>query len=162
MELLKKLCEAFGPSGCESEIADIIKDEIYSDSMGNLICHKKGSGKKIMYAAHMDEIGLMVTFIEETGYLRCAQIGYLPPHYSINRFVKFENGTVGVVAYEKEHEGNLRQEKVFIDIGAKSREEAEGLFLLLKYLSPMSFLAKVIVPSVIESTASVIASQTVA
>ncbi len=132
MELLKKLCEAFGPSGCETEISAVIEeemrpyaDEIYSDNLGNLICHKKGTGKKIMYAAHMDEIGLMVTFIEKTGYLRCAQIGYLPPHLSLNRFVKFENGTVGVVAYEKEHEANLRQEKVFIDIGAKSREEAE-------------------------------------
>lgn len=132
MELLEKLCKAFGPSGCETEISAVIEDEmrpfadeIYSDNMGNLICHKKGSGKRIMYAAHMDEIGLMVTFIEETGYLRCAQIGYLPPHYSINRFVKFENGTVGVVAYEKEHEANLRQEKVFIDIGAKSRCDAE-------------------------------------
>ena len=132
MELLKKLCEAFGPSGCETEISEVIKkemegfaDEIYSDSMGNLICHKKGNGKRVMYAAHMDEIGLMVTFIEDSGYLRCAQVGYLPPHFSINRFVRFENGTLGVVSYEKEHEGAMKQEKVFIDIGAKTKEEAE-------------------------------------
>ena len=134
MELLKKLCEAFGPSGCETEISEVIKkemegfvDEIYSDSMGNLICHKKGNGKRIMYAAHMDEIGLMVTFVEKNGYLRCTQIGYLPPHFSINRFVKFENGTVGIVAYEKEHESAMKQDKVFIDIGAETREEAEKL-----------------------------------
>ncbi len=134
MKLLEKLCLSFGPSGCENEISKVIEeemtplaDEIYSDSMGNLICHKKGRGKKIMIAAHMDRIGLMVTYIEETGYLRCAEVGYLPPFLSINRFCRFENGVVGVIAYENEHEDKLKQDKVFIDIGAKSREEAEKM-----------------------------------
>ena len=149
MELLKKLCEAFGPSGCETEISEVIKkemegfaDEIYSDNMGNLICHKKGTGKKIMYAAHMDEIGLMVTYIEKNGYLRCTGIGYLPPHFSINRFVKFENGTVGVVAYEKEHESSMKQDKVFIDIGAESKEEAEKLVSVGDTCAIMSHFVK--------------------
>ncbi len=132
MKLLEKLCLTFGPSGCENEISRVIEneispfvDEIYKDSMGNLICHKKGQGKKIMFCAHMDEIGLMVTFIEKTGYLRCAQIGYLPPFLSLNRFCVFENGKVGVIAYEKEHEEKLKQDKVFIDIGAETYKEAE-------------------------------------
>ena len=149
MELLKKLCEAFGPSGCETEISEVIKkemegfaDEIYSDNLGNLICHKKGTGKKIMYAAHMDEIGLMVTYIEKNGYLRCTGIGYLPPHFSINRFVKFENGTVGVVAYEKEHESSMKQDKVFIDIGAESKDEAEKLVSVVDTCAIMSHFVK--------------------
>ena len=149
MELLKKLCEAFGPSGCETEISEVIKkemegfaDEIYTDNLGNLICHKKGTGKKIMYAAHMDEIGLMVTYIEKNGYLRCTGIGYLPPHFSINRFVKFENGTVGVVAYEKEHESSMKQDKVFIDIGAESKEEAEKLVSVGDTCAVMSHFVK--------------------
>ena len=149
MELLKKLCEAFGPSGCETEISEVIKkemegfaDEIYSDNMGNIICHKKGTGKKIMYAAHMDEIGLMVTYIEKNGYLRCTGIGYLPPHFSINRFVKFENGTVGVVAYEKEHESSMKQDKVFIDIGVESKEEAEKLVSVGDTCAIMSHFVK--------------------
>ena len=149
MELLKKLCEAFGPSGCETEISEVIKkemegfaDEIYSDNLGNLICHKKGTGKKIMYAAHMDEIGLMVTYIEKNGYLRCTGIGYLPPHFSINRFVKFENGTVGVVAYEKEHESSMKQDKVFIDIGAESKDEAEKLVSVGDTCAIMSHFVK--------------------
>lgn len=149
MELLKKLCEAFGPSGCETEISEVIKkemegfaDEIYSDNMGNLICHKKGTGKKIMYAAHMDEIGLMVTYIEKNGYLRCTGIGYLPPHFSINRFVKFENGTVGVAAYEKEHESSMKQDKVFIDIGAESKEDAEKLVSVGDTCAVMSHFVK--------------------
>lgn len=134
MKLLEKLCLSFGPSGSEDEISRVIEnemspfaDEIYRDAMGNLICHKKGSGKKIMLCAHMDEIGLMVTFIEETGYLRCAQIGYLPPFLTLNRFCSFENGKVGVIAYENEHEEKLKQDKVFIDIGAENKEEAEKL-----------------------------------
>ncbi len=149
MELLKTLCEAFGPSGCEREISEVIKkemeglvDEIYTDNLGNLICHKKGTGKKIMYAAHMDEIGLMVTFIEKDGYLRCSQIGYLPPHYAINRFVKFENGTVGIVAYEKEHESSMKQDKVFIDLGVASKEEAEKLVSVGDTCAIMSHFVK--------------------
>ena len=149
MELLKKLCEAFGPSGCETEISEVIKkemegfaDEIYTDNLGNLICHKKGTGKKIMYAAHMDEIGLMVTYIEKNGYLRCTGIGYLPPHFSINRFVKFENGTVGVVAYEKEHESSMKQDKVFIDIGAETKEEAEKIVSVGDTCAVMSHFVK--------------------
>ena len=54
-------------------------DEIRTDAMGNLICVKKGSGKKIMLAAHMDEIGIIVSYIDEKGFLRFGNIGGLPP-----------------------------------------------------------------------------------
>ena len=67
-DLIKKLTGTVGVSGNEEEIREVIKeeiidsiDEIKVDALGNLIAIKKGKGKKIMVAAHMDEIGLMVT-----------------------------------------------------------------------------------------------------
>ena len=68
MELLAKLAQAYGASGNESVVRDIIISEIKKycddyevDAMGNLIAHKKGNGVKVMFAAHMDEIGLFGT-----------------------------------------------------------------------------------------------------
>ena len=86
LKTLDTLNAAFGPSGCEEEVAAAIAklakpycDEITTDVMGNLICHKKGPGKKIMFAAHMDSLGLMVTHIEKEGQLRVGKIGWIPP-----------------------------------------------------------------------------------
>ncbi|MFA6808855.1 MAG: M42 family peptidase, partial [Eubacteriales bacterium] len=80
--LLKELSQAFGPSGDESMIANIIEDavkpycnEIRRDSIGNLIVIKKGNKKRIMVAAHMDEIGVIVTYIDKNGFLRFSAIG---------------------------------------------------------------------------------------
>ena len=67
MELLRELTEKYGPSGRENKIREYIKeqvlpyaDEVETDALGNLIVRKKGTGKKIMMAAHMDEIGVIV------------------------------------------------------------------------------------------------------
>ena len=74
IELLEKLTAAFGPSGCEDGvrgvIADLIApyvDEVRTDAMGSLIAHKKGEGKKLLFSAHMDTIGMIVTHIEKEG-----------------------------------------------------------------------------------------------
>ena len=84
MELLRKLTQSSSPSGNESDICDIIKDEVskfadevYLDALGSLIVHIKGAGKKVMVCAHADEIGLMVTYIDENGFLRFAEVGGL-------------------------------------------------------------------------------------
>ncbi len=76
-ELLEKLTNAFGPSGYESQVRDLILetikddvDEYRIDALGNLIARKgtrKENGKRIMVSAHMDEIGLMVTHVDEQG-----------------------------------------------------------------------------------------------
>src|SRR5690554_452283 len=99
--------------------------------MGNLIAVKKGngSGKKIMLAAHMDQIGLIVTNIDENRFLRFANIGGVSPFNVIHRRVVFENGVTGAVSYETELEDikKLRLNKMYIDIGASSREEAKKL-----------------------------------
>ncbi len=82
--LLEKLCNASGASGFENEIRQVIKeeltshvDEIWTDTMGNLFAMKKGSGNgpKVMVAAHTDEVGLFVDFIESSGFVRFKKIG---------------------------------------------------------------------------------------
>jgi len=80
-DLIKKFSDSFGVSGNEEEIRDIIiaeirekVDKISVDTLGNLIAVKNGKGngkgKKIMLAAHMDEIGVMATYIDEKGFIR--------------------------------------------------------------------------------------------
>lgn len=131
--LLKRLTECGAPSGRESAAADILKaesqrfaDEIYEDAMGNLIVHKKGKGKKIMLAAHMDEIGIAVTFIDEKGFLRFSAVGGVYIKRLLNRRVVFANGTVGVIDTEEDNK-ELKLSKMYIDIGAADKAEAEEL-----------------------------------
>lgn len=135
-DLIKKLTSAFGVSGNEEGIRDIIEkeisdkvDEIRIDAMGNLIAVKKGSGKKIMVAAHMDEIGVMATYIDEKGFIRFSSIGWVCAQYALSQRVVFQNGTVGTVFYEEKIDDmkNLKLSNMYIDIGASSREEAEKL-----------------------------------
>jgi len=135
MQLLEKLVMASSPSGRESAVRSIIEkelteicDEIYTDTLGNLVCHKKGIGKKLMLAAHMDEIGFMVNYIDESGFIRFSTIGGVQKYNSINSTVEFINGVKGKISYEnKENPSTVSFEKMYIDIGADSREMAESL-----------------------------------
>ena len=131
MELLKELSQFYAPSGREKGFSEFIKtqvadfaDEVYTDSLGNLIAHKKGGGKRIMLSAHMDEIGIVVTYIDENGFLRFSDVGGLYTKYLSGRRVAFENGTEGVIFTEPENDKNALM-KMYIDIGAKNREDAE-------------------------------------
>lgn len=133
MELLRKLTACDAPSGCEAGITELIKneikdfaDEVYEDALGNLIARKKGNGKKVMFAAHCDEIGIIVTFIDDKGFLRFADVGGLFLRNLVNRKVRFENGIIGVIGTEEENEKRAMS-KMYIDIGAKTKEEAEKL-----------------------------------
>ena len=92
-ELVQKLTGIYGPAGNEELISQAIReeiepyvDEIKVDVMGNLIATRKGNGngKRIMLAAHMDQIGLMITHIDEKGFLRFARIGGISEAYSIS------------------------------------------------------------------------------
>lgn len=131
--LLRNLVSIYSPSGDESRIREFIRreiedyvDEITVDSMGNLICRKSGTGKKVMVAAHMDQIGIMASKIEDEGYLRFTNIGGISPHTSLNQTVVFGNGTVGVIDKNGKAEyAKLKLEDLYIDIGAKDKEEAE-------------------------------------
>lgn len=133
-ELLKKLTAAFGVSGNEEEVREVIMneikgkvDEIQVDALGNLIAVKKGKGKKVMVAAHMDEIGIMANYIDDKGFIRFSNIGWVSQYFALGQKVKFKNGTLGAVFYEEKLEDmkNLKLSSLYIDIGAKNREEAE-------------------------------------
>ncbi len=132
MKILKNLCEAFGPSGCENDVSEIIKKEmenssfdVTKDTIGNLICHKKGSGKKVMLLASMDESGLIVTHIEDDGRLRVRGVGEYPSCNFLPCYVKFRNGTKGIVWAEKGEHDKTSLQDAFVDIGAKNKDEAE-------------------------------------
>lgn len=132
---LSELTQAFGVSGYEKEVREIIKndikdyvDEITVDAIGNLIAFKKGSAKdkkRIMLAAHMDEIGVQVTKIEDSGLVMIKMLGWLWAGMTYMNRVKFRNGTIGIVGCTTEIE-NVKQDftKMYIDIGAKSKEDA--------------------------------------
>ncbi|AOY78416.1 M42 family metallopeptidase [Clostridium formicaceticum] len=127
------MLEIYSPAGNEERICTFIKgqikdyvDEIRVDVLGNLIVRKKGNGKKIMLAGHMDQIGLMVTYIDDKGFLRFTNVGGISPTISLSQRVIFQNGTIGVIGSEKIDDlKDFKLEKLFIDIGASSKEEAE-------------------------------------
>lgn len=132
-ELLKLLTGTYGPSGSEEAIRQVIEkeikdyvDEIRVDTLGNLIAVKKGEGKRIMLAAHMDQIGLIVTNIDDNGFLRFFNVGGVSPFNVMHRKVVFQNGVTGVVGYETEIDDlkNLKLNRMYIDIGATNREAA--------------------------------------
>ena len=112
-DMLKSILAAYGPSGREQTVSDVIRsyvepfaDEVYNDTLGNLIAVKKGtSGKKVMLSAHMDQIGLIVVDIDEKGFLRVSNVGGVNPVVSLAREVQFENGTHGVTYFETEKHG---------------------------------------------------------
>jgi len=133
--LLKNLTEAFGVSGYEREIRELIKeevkayaDEIIVDAIGNLIVLKKGVGenkKKIMASAHMDEIGFQVIKIEDKGLIKVRGIGGIPVANSVFNRVTFKNGTKGIISSTvKIDEIKNDIKKLYIDIGAQTKEEA--------------------------------------
>ena len=134
-ELIKRLNAAHGPSGDEGEIRKIIEelakpyaDEMTTDTMGNLIVRKKGSGPKLMFSAHMDSIGFVVTHITKEGFLRCGRLGGVDQKEAANTAVRFKNDVRGVFVREEKAEfGKLKLDECFIDIGAKDKEAAEKL-----------------------------------
>jgi putative aminopeptidase FrvX len=133
--LIQKLTETFSPSGYESAIREVIRlevealaDEVRVDALGNLIARKgtKGrNGKRIMLAAHMDEIGLIVTHIDANGFIRFTNVGGVLPHTMLSGRVQFANGTQGVIGMENywhtDKFPSLRE--CYIDTGATSAKE---------------------------------------
>lgn len=137
-ELISKLTAVFGPSGREDAVAEVISrladpyaDEISTDTLGNLIVRKKGTGPKLMLCAHMDTIGLVVTYMEEDGTLRFGKIGGVSAKEIRNAPVRFENGITGAVkVHGKADEDKLTLDDLYLDIGAESRAEAQSMVRL--------------------------------
>lgn len=135
IETIKKLIFSPSPSGYEKKVLSVIEemispyaDKTYYDKLGNLIAFKKGEkedAKKLMFASHADEIGMLVSFIDEKGFLRVTNVGYIDWPAAAYTGVLFESGMCGVVVPESNVKPvDYKREKFYVDIGCSSREEA--------------------------------------
>jgi len=148
-EDIRILCELPGVSGREEPIREYIISQLpegvsyETDALGNLYVEKKGAKRpknKVVLFAHMDEVGLMITYITDDGYLKFDEIGGIDPAVLIGRTVRLECGLVGVISLKALHlcEGDedkkiLPIRELCIDIGAKDRAEAEKYVALGSY-----------------------------
>ena len=146
VELIERLSLCFGPTSFEGEVANAVREELSdtglsfeADRMGNLVAHLPGvaHAPRILLSAHMDEVGFMITEIEDEGFLRFATLGGIHKSVLCGRAVMLGNEThrvPGVIAAKGIHLQTAderkklpRIEDLYIDIGTKSREETEAL-----------------------------------
>ncbi len=136
--LIEKLVNLYGPSSKEDAVKSFIKgeieqevDEIGDDKFGNLVAHIKGSGEKLLIAAHMDSIGVIVTDIDKNGFLRISEVGGLRKSFLVGQKLLFENSVEGFVFYEdKESPWEVKDpkiEKFYVDIGVSNKAKAKEL-----------------------------------
>lgn len=143
LDLLKKLCSIDGTSGDEDAVRDFIISEIdgfceyKTDNLGNILCFKKGKNrplKKVMIDAHTDEVGLIVTSLTADGFLKFKTVGGIDVSTLMFRKVKINGKINGVIGGKPIHllKGDARKklpecDSLYIDIGAKSKEDALGI-----------------------------------
>ncbi|KEH93215.1 M42 family metallopeptidase [Clostridium massiliodielmoense] len=155
--LLEKLCNSVALPSYEDEARNLIKndikdfvDEIKVDRMGNVVAHKKGNGKTIILDAYMDEVGFIITAFNDDGTLKFTPLGNVDersiPCKDVIIGDKRINGVIGFKAIhlqsKKEREENIDIEKLSIDIGAKSKEEAKKYVSVGDYVSFTSEFGK--------------------
>ena len=136
-KLLKTLTETFGPSGYEDAVRAVVMkeikpltDEIHVDALGNVIARVKPmkntkSAKKIMLAAHLDEIGLIASHIDKNGFVRFTNVGAALGRYTLGSRVRFLNGISGVVGFDRleKMDDAIPLNKMFIDVGATNPKD---------------------------------------
>ncbi|MBR5473540.1 MAG: M42 family peptidase [Clostridia bacterium] len=143
LELLKNLCLIDGASGDEGAVRDFVISQIKDcceykvDNLGNIIAFKKGknaSAKKVLIDAHLDEVGLIITHIEENGFLRFTTVGGIDTAALMMRRVLINGKTLGVIGGKPVHlcEGDERKklpsaDGLYIDLGVCSKGDAEQL-----------------------------------
>jgi endoglucanase len=139
-EFLKQIVNAYGPAGREEKVRQMIETEIKplnlevrTDVMGNLIVHRPPAAAtsrpaKIMFCAHMDEIGLIVTHIDKKGFLRFTNIGGLFSDRVLHQRVVFENGQMGVIGVETKPQTPKPPalENYYVDIGCRDADDARS------------------------------------
>ncbi|MEW6025742.1 MAG: M42 family metallopeptidase [Planctomycetota bacterium] len=142
VEMLKRLTDANGVPGYESEVAEVIRRELTGlvsfsyDKLGSIVCEKKGSSPspKIMLPGHMDEVGFMVTRITEDGFIKFTMLGGWLPQYMLAQrvVVKTSKGDIpGIIGAKPIHIMTEEERKkvpdkkdLFIDIGARDEKDA--------------------------------------
>lgn len=134
--LIKKLTEAYGPSGHEGQVRELVRAEIRNlpdyisvDPLGNLIAvikKKSKSGRRVMLSAHLDEIGVIVSHIDDQGFARFTNLGGVSPLTCIGGRVRFASGVTGVIGLDARREDPSRPptlSELFIDFGAASKAD---------------------------------------
>ena len=147
--LIKTLAEAWGPPGFEQYIRALIRaeveslaDEITVDPLGNLICRVGSGPKRVMTAAHMDEIGLIVGHLDRQGFARFAPIGTLFPAALLGARVRFENGVIGTIGVEHQYAKRREVPAVsgfYVDISQDAHSSAD-----VKPGDPAAFVGEVV------------------
>lgn len=146
IEFLRRLSESFGPSGFESEPARLLKDyvapysdEVRTDKLGSVLFSQRGSAEKpvVLLPGHIDEVGFIVSGISKQGFLSFNPVGgWFDQVLLAQRVrVKTKRGVLaGVIASKPPHlldpeerQKVVKQEKMFIDIGASNKEEAVAM-----------------------------------
>ena len=141
VEWITTLCNTDGISGREDKVRSALIEMIDGhcdwkvDARGNLLCHKKGrhpAVKKLMITAHMDEAGFMLTGIREDGLLSFANVGDVDSRVTLGKAVRIDGKTLGVIGTKpihlqtkEEQDRPVPFDKLYIDIGASSKESAE-------------------------------------
>lgn len=148
LSLQTALVEHAWPSGFEQSMGAYLKelvrpyvDEVWIDRMGNVICHKKGPGKKILFPAHMDVLGLLVLYVDEAGYAHFDTNGGFDTTNLLSAPFVAESGAAACVRAmgkskpaDKAIDEMRDRDDLYIDIGTSNREET------LKYLDAGSVL----------------------
>ncbi|MSP79023.1 MAG: M42 family peptidase [Dehalococcoidia bacterium] len=144
-KLLEELTNAFGPTGFEEPVRAIMRrevtpfsDTVETDGMGSLIAHLKGGrpAPRVMLAAHMDEVGLLVKYITAEGYVKFQPLGGFLDHALINQrftIMTHKGPITGITGLKSPHVVGLDQratlqfkwQQMFIDVGASSKKDAE-------------------------------------
>jgi tetrahedral aminopeptidase len=133
--LIKKLVETYGPSGSEDQLRELVRQEIRSlvdslsvDPLGNLIAMVKPAGKtgkRVLLSAHMDEIGLIVSHVDDNGFARFQPLGGVSPLTCIGARVRFASGALGVIHVDARRDDTSKVpgwNDLFLDLGAASRD----------------------------------------
>jgi len=135
--LIQKLVEANGPSGYEQQVRELVRteiepmaDELKVDALGNLLARKgqkDQKGLRVILSAHIDEIGVIATFVDEKGFVRFTSIGGVSPRTCLGSRVRFIDGTPGVIGSEKTEPYDKMPsfDQLFIDVGASSRSDCK-------------------------------------
>ncbi|NPV06337.1 MAG: M42 family metallopeptidase [Anaerolineae bacterium] len=150
---LQTLSEARGVSGDEGEVRGLLArslkgtvDELRTDTIGNLIALRRGTGRsslRVMVVAHMDEVGLMVTGADANGFLRFQPVGGIDPRVLLaNRVLVGKDRIPGIIGVKPVHltepserKNVIRADQLYIDIGAKNKDEALGAAPMGEYVT---------------------------
>ncbi len=149
LELLRELCLAFGPTGCEHRVTELITEKLtalgyesYTDRIGNVVVHLPcENAPRVMVSAHADEVGFIIREITEDGYLKFSPLGGIDPRVLCGKHVTVEtksSGLIqGVIASKAIHHQSPEDRKtatpiknMYIDIGAKKKDEVEEIIEL--------------------------------